>query len=197
MLRHSSLEGFNVPGVAEKLITTLFADDTSVFLSRNDKWDQLWEILHKWCTASKARFNDDKTEIIPIGSPTYRQRVIHTRHIEPDRTSDDTRIPDSVNIATDGSAVRILGAWIGNGAEQATIWTPTLQKIRSFLERWGKCRPTLTGKRHIAQMGPAGISQYLTVVQGMPKSVETELVHIIRNFMWDGSRHPSIAMTQL
>ncbi|EPS97653.1 hypothetical protein FOMPIDRAFT_23211, partial [Fomitopsis schrenkii] len=197
MLRNSSLTGFEIPGVAEKLVTTLFADDTSAFLSRRDNWTQLWEVLTKWCKASKARFNSDKTEVIPIGSPEYRQRVVQTRRIEPDQNRDSDHIPHSVNIAIEGTAVRILGAWIGNGVEQAAVWTPTLQKIRLFLDRWGKCRPTYTGKRHIAQMGPAGISQYLSAVQGMPKSVETELVNTIRGFIWSGSTHPPISMKQL
>ena len=38
MLRLSNLKGFEIPGVENKLITTLFADDTTVFLSQFDNF---------------------------------------------------------------------------------------------------------------------------------------------------------------
>jgi hypothetical protein len=41
MLRHSELQGLKIPGVKDKLITTLFADDTTVFLSEFDKFTDL------------------------------------------------------------------------------------------------------------------------------------------------------------
>ena len=66
MLRLSNLKGFEIPGARDKLITTLFADDTTVFLSKFDKFRDLKAILNKWCIASGACFNVSKTEI------TYR-----------------------------------------------------------------------------------------------------------------------------
>ncbi|EPS99148.1 hypothetical protein FOMPIDRAFT_1101198, partial [Fomitopsis schrenkii] len=102
--------------------------------------------------------------------------------------------PDNVHIAADGEAVRILGAWIGNGVEQVAVWAPALKKIRDFLKRWGKCHPSMGGKRSIIQMGPGGISQYLTLVQGMPPQVEKEIHTLIRTFMWDGRTPVPISM---
>ncbi|EPS97274.1 hypothetical protein FOMPIDRAFT_24073, partial [Fomitopsis schrenkii] len=183
MLRNSTLKGFEVPGVAEKIITTLFSDDTSTYLNESDKWRDLWRILTTWCKASRARFNRGKTEVVPVGSPGYRQRVMETRRIN-QLDDEDDKIDETVRIASDGEATRILGAWIGNRTDQAAIWTPTVEKIRAFVKRWTKCRPTMTGKRHIAQMGPAGISQYLSLVQGMPESVEKEIQTIIKELIW-------------
>lgn len=80
MLRLSSLKGFEIPGVENKLITTLFADDTTVFLSQFDKFTNLESILNKWYIASRACFNVSKAEIIPIGNPLYRKEVI-TAHV--------------------------------------------------------------------------------------------------------------------
>ena len=78
-----SLKGFEIPGVENKLITTLFADDTTVFLSQFDKFTDLESILNKWCIASGARFNVSKTEIIPICNLLYCKEVIATCHIDP------------------------------------------------------------------------------------------------------------------
>ncbi|TFY57613.1 hypothetical protein EVJ58_g6920 [Rhodofomes roseus] len=195
-LRRSEIAGFHIPGTAERLVASLFADDTSSFLSKSDNWTSLWNVLGQWCTASRAKFNDGKTEVIPIGSSTYRRAVYESRRIDPS-DQDSPQIPPQVHIAPDGEPVRVLGAWIGNNIDQVSIWAPAMHKIRSFLDRWNRCRPSMFGKRHIVQMGPGGISQYLTVVQGMPSSVETDLVKMIRVFMWGSDSPPPIGMDTL
>ncbi|TFY54492.1 hypothetical protein EVJ58_g8829 [Rhodofomes roseus] len=194
-LRRSNLRGFQIPGLTERVITSLFADDTSTFLAQCDRWSDLWLILDSWCSASGARFNSGKTEVIPIGSPEYRAQVIQTRRIDP--TCNAPSIPDFVHIARDGEAVRILGAWIGNRTREAAIWTPTLEKVDRFLTRWGRCNPTMKGKKHIIQMGPGGMTQYLTTVQGMPASIEKELTKKIRSFIWGDNGSPLVNLDTL
>ena len=194
-LRSSHLKGFEIPGAARRQIASLFADDTSTFLSAADRWSDLWDIINKWCAGSRAHFNRDKTEVIPIGEEEYRARVLATRHIDGNQTQNE--IPENVHIASDGESVRVLGAWIGNKVDQAATWAPVIQKTEAFLERWGKCHPTLIGRKNIIQMGPGGITQYLTVVQGMPKSVENSLKKIIRDFFWNGARTPPVNIDTL
>ena len=191
MLRESSLNGFRIPGVADRLVASLFADDTSSFLSQGDGWSDLWRILHQWCKASRAKFNDGKTEVLPVGTEEYRRSVLQTRSLDPHNVND--AIPPDVRIASDGEPVRVLGAWIGNRVDQASVWTPVLDKIASFLDRWNRCHPSLIGKRHIIQMGPGGISQYLTKVQGMPRSVEKSIAKMIRTFLWDSPKTPPVS----
>jgi hypothetical protein len=68
-LRNSKkLAGYHIPGLTDKIIVNLYADDTTIFLSEADRYSDLEEILSRWCTASGAKFNLEKTEIIPIGS---------------------------------------------------------------------------------------------------------------------------------
>jgi len=80
----------------------------------------------------------------------------------------------------------MLGAWIGNNIDQATIWSPVLDRIRDNLDGWNRSHPTLFGCRLIIQMVVGGMTQYLAKVQTMPKQVEETLTKTIRNFMWDG-----------
>ncbi|EPS92747.1 hypothetical protein FOMPIDRAFT_23054, partial [Fomitopsis schrenkii] len=195
MLRRSNIQGFNIPGTPEKLVAALFADDTSAFLSQHDSWSSLWAVLDKWCKASRARFNGQKTEVIPIGSKDYRMSVIDQRKIDPANEGDN--IPTTIRIAQDGEPTRVLGAWIGNHVDDVAVWAPTLKKIKDFMTRWGTCRPSLTGKKHIVQMGPGGMSQYLTKVQGMPLSVEKELVNMIRTLIWGHTSTPPVSMDTL
>ena len=187
MLRDSpNLQGYDIPGVAHKIIVSMYADDTTVYLSKDDSYEALLEILTTWCSASGAKFNIEKTEVIPTGTKTHRQRVLATRCVNPT----DPPLPPEVRIAEDGSAVRILGAWIGNETRAITPWEPILDKVRSALQRWGKGHPTLDAKRHIVQMFAGGMTQFLTKAQGMPGPIEDALVRIIRSFVWDDSPAP-------
>ena len=71
-IRKSNLKGYNdIPGVRDKLITTLFADDTTVFLHEDDELEALEKILDQWCMASTAVFNIAKTQLLPIGKKEY------------------------------------------------------------------------------------------------------------------------------
>ena len=189
MLRNSTLKGFKIKCNTDRLITTLFADDTTVYLSQQDNFADLQQILLKWCHVSGAKFNVQKTVIIPIGTPQYQELVCQSRKMSPEHP----RIPDSIQIAKDGTPTRMLGAFIGNGLEEISIWTPTLEKINSQLKIWNRNHPTQDGRRLVINMEIAARTQYLTRVQGMPKEVEQTLTKTIRNFMWDDQK-PMISL---
>lgn len=70
-----NLRGITIPGINNILIT-LFADDTTLFLSKNDRFDDAQRILNQWCRVSGTKFNIEKTEIIPIGMEEHRPTVI-------------------------------------------------------------------------------------------------------------------------
>jgi hypothetical protein len=75
MIRASDLQGFPCPDREDRIIAALFADDTTVCLSEEDNFAGLDNILEVWCKASGAKFNKGKTQVIPIGPETYRNRV--------------------------------------------------------------------------------------------------------------------------
>ncbi|KAF8067090.1 hypothetical protein FPV67DRAFT_1354158, partial [Lyophyllum atratum] len=185
-LRNSDLKGFEIPGSDEKLIANLFADDTTTFLSEDDEFDSLQMLLDDWCIASKAKFNVTKTEVIPIGTADYRNRVASTR-----KTKEvSTPIPEGINIVEDGNAVRILGAWFGNEVDAEEPWTRLLERMDTCLDQWEKSRPTMEGRNLIIKMIVGGMTQYLTQVQGMPPSIEKKLRKKVRNFIWHDKRAP-------
>jgi hypothetical protein len=186
LIRNSGLKGVKIPGKDEELVVSLFADDTTVFLSCADSLKKLWEILRVWCAASTAKFNDNKTVLLPFGSPFYREKVIQDR-----RLNDNTplgSIEDKFKIVPDGQTCRMLGAWIGNNVPYITPWPSVLEKISKDLERWKLTTPTLEGKQHIINMVIGGRTQYLTKVQGMPKEIEETLIKTEHHFLWDGKK---------
>jgi Reverse transcriptase (RNA-dependent DNA polymerase) len=173
--KNDQLSGFDIPGVNEKLITTLFADDT----------------LNLWCKASGARFNVSKTKIIPIGSKAYRHEVVETR-----RTSPLNPIIDrDIHIAKEQEPIRILGGWIGNGIDEQAIWSKNMDKINQTLDRWENRHPTMLSCRLIIQMFAGGISQFMTTIQGMPKDVEDRMQKLINSFIW-GENKAAISLKQ-
>ena len=110
------------------------------------------------------KFNTTKTEIIPIGTTQYHERVLNTRRLHPDNKS----LHNSIHISADGKAVQSLRAWIGNKTNDTAPWEPLLDKIQNNLNKWSYGHPILDRKRLIIQMVVGGTTQFLTKVQGMP-----------------------------
>ncbi|KAJ7574604.1 hypothetical protein C8J56DRAFT_802567, partial [Mycena floridula] len=193
MLRQSHLRGFKIPGLKadseeqERLIATLFADDTTTYLSEFDSFGDLEEILDTWCKASRARFNISKTETIPVGSRNYRKRLLESRELTPG----GPKIPANIRIAEEGRAIRILGGWVGNQTNGAAPWTKILDEIDTSLKRWERTRPTMEGRKLIISMVVGGKTQYLARVQGMPEEIERRLERRINQFLW-GEKTPTV-----
>ncbi|EIW51317.1 uncharacterized protein TRAVEDRAFT_83043, partial [Trametes versicolor FP-101664 SS1] len=192
-LRGSNLRGLRIPGETERLIAKLFADDTTVYLSSDDEYESVRQITDRWCRAARARFNVEKTEILPIGTAAYRKTVIETRRL----SQTGSAIPDSVHIVKDGEAIRSLGAWLGNGMDHAAPWLPVITTIENNLAKWGKSKPTLNGRKLAIGIELAGRTQFRAMVQTMPESVEKKLTKIMLTFLWNGDVHPRVARERL
>jgi hypothetical protein len=118
LLRKSDLNGLKIPGKQENLIATLFADDTTIYLNKNDQVKILFEILKKWCRISRAKFNVQKTEVIPIGTATFHQSVV-TNNALGDVSN---TFPENTRIAKNKTPIQILGARVGNNLNQESLW---------------------------------------------------------------------------
>ena len=189
-----SIKGLSIPGLENPQKINLFADDTSMYLSQKDSLTYVQSSLQDWCEVSGAKFNLEKTEIIPIGSEEYRQQVILTRKINQDEIFP---INDKIKIAQDGDAVRLLGAWIGNKIDNVAPWETTVDKIHRNLGFWKRSGPTMKGRKTIIQAVVGGLTQFLTKAQGMPPHIETAITRIIRDFMWEKDSSPRIALEVL
>ncbi|KAA1469622.1 hypothetical protein DENSPDRAFT_773523, partial [Dentipellis sp. KUC8613] len=195
MLRHSpDIHGFQIPGLDRQVLISLFADDTALYLNENTNYHSVQQILDRWCRASGAKFNINKTEIIPIGTPAYRNRLTTQRTLNP---TDALPLDPQIRISPDGHPIRYLGAWIGNDVDDAVPWEPILDKMRTKLTNWLPSRPTLMGKRLIVQMVVAGSTQFLTQVNGMPKHIESAILTDIKHFLWPNRRSAAISLDTL
>ena len=185
------IKGINIPNIPQNPKINMFADDTTLFLSEHDRLDTVQETLDHWCMVSGAKFNIEKTEIVPIGSEDFRARVSNTRKINP---QDLEPLDACIHIAVDGEAIRSLGAWIGNNTNDMAPWEPILDQIKKDLHRWNRNKPTLHGRKIIIQAIIGGRTQFLTKAQGMPTAIESALTKIMRDFMWEEDSSPRIAL---
>ena len=186
--RAPEIRGILIPGTRGSLKIKLFANDGTVYLSKEDRMEDLQNILTRWCRVSGAKFNIEKTEIIPLGNVAQRNEIIASRRLN----EGNTVIPQHIHIAKDGEPVRILGTWLGNNVDQAVTWAPILEDCCKRLKRWGAAKHSLEGRRLIIQMQVAGVTQYLTKVQGMPLEAENELNKMIRRFMWNNEKMDTV-----
>ena len=184
------ITGIDIPNIPHNLKIKLFANDTTLFLSEHDSLDKIREVLDQWCHVSGAKFNSEKMEIVPIGTENYRASLIDTRKLNP---RDQEPLDNHIHIAPDNTAIRLLGAWIGNHTNAATPWEPVLDKIKKDLEWWGRNKPTLYGRKIIVQAVIGGCTQFLTKAQGMPPAIKAALKNMIWKFMWENDSSPRIA----
>ena len=124
----------NIPAIERKQIINLYADDTCLFLSKEDNLDHVKEIVDEWCEVSGAKFNTEKTEIVPIGLWEHRARMVETRKLNQDERAP---LDEKIKIARDKDTIRLLGAWIGNDTEAERPWELVIDKIHKTLMRYG------------------------------------------------------------
>ena len=174
------INGIRIPGQPKKLAIKLFADDTNLYLSKEDSFDYIQKVLDSWCEILGAKFNIEKTEVIPIGRTEHRQRVVSTRKLN---EQDQDPLTERIHVTKDGESIRMLEAWIGNKTKDDTPWETIIDRINSNLERWKRLHPTLNRRKLIIQAMVGGHTQFLASTQGMPQYIKTALKRIIKGFM--------------
>ncbi|KAH9910432.1 uncharacterized protein B0H18DRAFT_1089889 [Fomitopsis serialis] len=172
MLRESELEGISVEGTTERIIASLFADDTMVYLRDTDNIHVLTHILNTFCVASTAQFNVAKTEYLPVGPKDYRTDFVESK------TLGGQEFPPGGRFVKDGESMRTLGAW----------WNTILEKQQQIMDVWQKTHPSYKGKELLTKALVVSRSFYLASVNGMPMDVEATMKKQIRDFLWEGRK---------
>ncbi|KAH9849473.1 hypothetical protein C2E23DRAFT_705071, partial [Lenzites betulinus] len=107
------------------------------------------------------------------------------------------RYPTAARVARDGDAIRILGAYLGNGVDEEKVWSIKLAKVDDAMARWKKGHTTMTGKKHVTQMVVGSMTQFLADVQRMPEQTVKRLTKMLRDYMWDDRKHVPVATEYL
>lgn len=184
---NKKLNGYMIGG--ERLVVNMFADDTIVFLSSEDKIKHMIRTLDEYCLASTARFNLNKTNYIPIGERRFRESFEQSGTMWDNGR--DTVI-EKEHIMGEGRTTRLLGAWIGNGGSVNEQWDKILDESQEVLERWGRSYPSLPGKVLVINTLVASRAWYLAMVNEMPGDYEERMRKMFHSFLWNGKRNGSV-----
>ncbi|TFY74811.1 hypothetical protein EWM64_g9201 [Hericium alpestre] len=124
------LSGYSISGAPHPVLVSLFADDTALYLSSTDHYDDVLEILDSWCHTSGMKFNINKTEIVPIGSLAHHDQVRMTWCIH---INDRHVLNPGMNVANEGHPIHYLSLWMGNKVDDANTWSLILDKVRTAI----------------------------------------------------------------
>jgi ribonuclease HI/exonuclease III len=179
ILRKSKLKGFKIKGRTEKVLASFFADDTLLYLSEKDDHKILKEALDLFCCASTAKFNEEKTEYIPVGSEMFRKDVIENKRIG------QNIFPLNAKIVKDGESIRTLGAWVGNNISAQPQWERILDQQRKTMELWHKMNLSYKGKELVLKALVQSRALFLATVNGMPQNIIENMKGEMKDFIWD------------
>jgi hypothetical protein len=181
-IRESNLEGIKVNEKVNRLIVSLFADDTLVYLRETDDLNELRKIINIFCKASTARFNMEKTEYLPIGRKEYREKVIEERKFG------ENEIEEGVKIIEEGESMRTLGAWVGNETNAEIQWEAIIKKQEDSIKIWSSMNMSLKGKEIILKALIQSKAMFLATVNGMPNHIEKRMKKLFKDFLWDNKK---------
>jgi ribonuclease HI/exonuclease III len=179
-LRRSELKGLQIPGIQKKVLTSLFADDTLVYLGKDDDMKVLKQVIDRFCLASTAKFNIEKTECLPLGNKQQREKIINTRKMGVNVIEGD------IKIIKDGECMRTLGAWVGNGDGRVDKWNKIIQDQQQIMELWQRMHLSFKGKELVLKALIQSKAVFLATVNGMPKDIEETMQKNMKDFLWEG-----------
>jgi hypothetical protein len=184
-IRKSSLSGFKIPNVQVRVLVSMFADDTLVYLKENDNLVVLTETLDMFCKMSNARFNEHKYEALPLGSKEYRKNLIATRKLN---DMPGNNLKNSIRVIRDGQSMRTLGAWIGHDTDTCPQWSKILEKQRKIMSKWSSMNMSFKGKELVLKALVTSRTLFLATVNGISNSLINEMHKEMRKFLWDDKR---------
>ena len=97
-IRKSALKGFKIQGLQDRILVSLFADDTIVYINENNNKKILDQVVKSFCETSIAKFNDEKSEVLPMATKEYRDQMIEMRMSNEDISE---RINDLIRVVKD------------------------------------------------------------------------------------------------
>jgi len=86
-------------------------------MNKNNKRQILEKIINTFCKVSTAKFNKEKTEILPIRSEKYRKKVVEKKQTS---ELEKIQISDEIRIVKDKKTLKTLESYMGNKTNQIT-----------------------------------------------------------------------------
>ena len=168
----NKIRGISVLGLPPTKLM-MYADDTNLFLSAlDDELPVINECLKSTSYTIGCKFNLDKTDVLPIGSIAHRT-LAHENGVG---------LPSAFTLAP-GSALRVLGVWIGSTDEAAPRWKQILSHNRRLIAQWSAIGVSARNRALIAKALLLSRCYYLLDGNGMPSSILHKMSAAINRYV--------------
>ena len=132
MCLRSVIRGLSVMGLPPAKLT-MFADDINLFLSIGgpspDNIPLVLATLSDVTFTIGSLFNNDKTEVKPVGSPRFKVECC-------DPNSPNHSLIPAAKVLNSETPIRILGVWVGSPDRAHHRWTQISRHINKIIQQW-------------------------------------------------------------
>ena len=177
MRLRGAIKGISVLSLPpSKLI--MYADDTNLFLSRDDDLALIKSELSAASLAIGSKFNFNKTDILLVGSATHRAKTGD----HPDFAS----LLDCFQgayVIPDGSPLRILGVWVSSPDHALPRWKQIADHISKIIRQWKAIGASMRNRIVLAKALMMSRCYYLYDGNGAPPSVLKHISQSILGFV--------------
>ena len=154
-----------------------YADDITLIITEKNDIQQYLQEIHKYCEASGAKINKDKTEAIILGS--WNKRTIK----------------EAMSWLKD--TVKVLGITYSANNMNRLNFEHELEELNRKTKAWGKrSHNLLIGRLHLLNIYIQPRLSYKLRHLDMPKDIITKYNKLVYDFLWEGKAQ-AIAQTKI
>ena len=167
--QNQSIKGYKITPSSEKKIVA-YADDTTLLLTDKVSIQQSLETIERYCNASGAMINKEKTEVLITGPWKIRD------------------IREVLAWAKDEAT--ILGITYSKNNMGQKIFSNIIKEIKGKMEIWGKRAHNIVGRSHLLNIYALPKILYRLRHIDMPNDLHKTLNREIFNFVWNQPIQP-------
>ena len=153
-----------------------YADDITLIITSEEEIQTHLQDIDKYCKASGAKINKDKTEAIILGSWNTRTMKEAMSWLKKN--------------------VKILGITYSSKDMNRLNFEPELEKLTRKIEIWGRRSHNILGRSHLLNIYTQPRLTYKLRHLDMPQDLKQKYHKMIYNFIWEGKTQ-MIAQTKL
>lgn len=166
-----NMTGLSEYGIANKVVTSAYADDILVFISKQDDMHVLSNSLRQYQAASSARVNWSKCEGLIAGQ--WKEKQV-------------PKLPENLQWGRTG--IKYLGLYLGDENYMQKNWEGLVEKVSAKLSKWTWVLPQLSyrGRVLVANNLVASMLWHKFAALDPPEATVREIQRRILDFFWCG-----------
>jgi len=165
------LDGVLLPGIEAAIKVSLYADDTSIFISDPACLPAVLDVLERYCLATDAKLNLSKCQGVSLNQPSPPPHLqLGMAWLPPNH------------------CLTHLGIPVGTSIDLDEVWGPVLNEIDVSLAKWKKRNLSLSGRVLITKSLALSKLVYMAFAIDLPPTPLKRLQSLIWKFIWNGKR---------